>query len=93
MINNIIASLGNATAAAFTWFSTMVGSTGTLSLIITAIVICLVFRFLIRPLVGQSVSDGVRAIRGRDDSQLRRDSYNATIEARNAQRDYYNSRR
>lgn len=93
MASQIISSLGTAVSACFDWLSTFFSSTGTTAIFITCFVILLVFRFLIRPLVGQSVSDGVRGIRGRDDSQLRRDSYNATIEARNAQRDYYNSRK
>lgn len=92
MINSIVSALGQATSAAFTWFGDMVSSTGTLSLIVTAIIICLVFRFLIRPLVGQAMSDGVRAIRGRDLTELKRESYQSSIVANNARADYYNKR-
>lgn len=66
MITSIVNSLGQATSAVFTWFGNLVSSTGTLSLIITAILICLVFRFLIRPLVGQAMSDGVKSLRKED---------------------------
>lgn len=92
MASQIISMLGTSLSTCFDWLSTFFTSTGTIGIYITCFIMLLVFRFLIRPLVGQSVSDGVRSIRGRDDSQLRRDSYNATIEARNAQRDYYNRR-
>ena len=54
MASQIISSLGTAVAACFDWLSTFFSSTGTTAIFITCFVILLVFRFLIRPLVGQS---------------------------------------
>lgn len=60
MIASIIASLGQAVAAAFDWLTSLFNATGALSIIITVIMIFLVYRFLLSPILGSSGSDTVK---------------------------------
>ena len=54
MVSQIITSLGTAVAACFEWLSTFFNSVGALSLFITVVIILLVYRFLLRPIMGVS---------------------------------------
>lgn len=88
MIANIVGMLGSAVSSVFDWFSRITLQTGAIPLIITAIMITLVFRFLIQPFVGQASSDAVSSIKGRDPYGIKADTQ---ISA--AAREYRNSKR
>lgn len=85
MIANIIGMLGSAISAVLDWFSRITFASGTIPLITTGIMISLVFRFLIKPFVGQASSDAVRSIRGQDPYGFKADS-----QMTSAARDYRN---
>lgn len=68
MVAQIIASLGTAVAACFEWLSTFFNSVGALSLFVTVVIILLVYRFLLRPIMGASAgSDSAKPSKSKGD--------------------------
>lgn len=59
--------LGNAVTAVFGWFEDIIGSvSGALIWVITGIVLTMIFRYLLRPLIGTAMSDSVKGIVRKD---------------------------